>query len=65
MPTIRGTDKLKLTADDKKSILAQYLANESVGGSQFAAKALGEYYQNTVASNQSLLEKTWNSGANL
>lgn len=58
-----GTDKLKLSNDDKKSILAQYLANEAVGGSQFAAKALGEYYQNTVASNQSWLEKTWNSGA--
>lgn len=58
-----GTDKLKLSNDDKKSILAQYLANEAVGGSQFAAKALGEYYQNTVASNQSWLEKAWNSGA--
>ena len=56
----KGTDKLNLTADDKKSILAQYLANEAVGGSQFAAKALGEYYQNTVAQNQTELEKGWN-----
>ena len=56
----KGTDKLNLTADDKKSILAQYLANEAVGGSQFAAKALGEYYQNAVAENQTELEKGWN-----
>ena len=56
----KGTDKLNLTADDKKSILAQYLANEAVGGSQFAAKALGEYYQNAVAQNQTELEKGWN-----
>lgn len=56
-----GTDKLNQL--DMKSVLAQYLANEAIGGSQYAAKALSEYYQNEVASKQSLLEKAWNSGA--
>lgn len=58
-----GTDKLNLTPEEKVSLLATYLSNESVGGTQFAAKALGNAYQDIVASNQSLLEKTWNSGA--
>lgn len=58
-----GTDKLSMSTEEKKQALATYLANEAVGGGQFAAKALGNYYQNTVANNQSFLEKTWNSGA--
>ncbi len=58
-----GTDKLNLTPEEKVSLLATYLSNESVGGSQFADKALGNTYQDIVASNQSVLEKTWNSGA--
>lgn len=58
-----GTDKLSMSTEEKKQALATYLANEAVGGGQFAAEALGKYYQNTVASNQSWLEKTWNSGA--
>lgn len=58
-----GTDKLNLTPEEKVSLLATYLSNESVGGTQFAAKALGNAYQDIVASNQSVLEKTWNSGA--
>lgn len=56
-----GTDKLNQL--DMRSVLAKYLANEAIGGSQYAAKALAEYYQNEVASKQSLLEKAWNSGA--
>ena len=58
-----GTDKLSMSTEEKKQALATYLANEAVGGSQFAAKALGNYYQNTVANNQSFLEKAWNSDA--
>lgn len=58
-----GTDKLSMSTEEKKQALATYLANEAVGGGQFAAKALGNYYQNTVANNQSFLEKAWNSGA--
>lgn len=58
-----GTDKLSMSTEERKQVLASYLANEAVGGGQFAAKALGNYYQNTVANNQSFLEKTWNSGA--
>lgn len=58
-----GTDKLSMSTEEKKQALATYLANEAVGGSQFAAEALGNYYQNTVANNQSFLEKAWNSGA--
>lgn len=58
-----GTDKLSMSTEEKKQALATYLANEAVGGGQFAAKALGDYYQNTVANNQSFLEKAWNSGA--
>lgn len=58
-----GTDKLSMSTEEKKQALATYLANEAVGGGQFAAEALGNYYQNTVANNQSFLEKAWNSGA--
>ena len=58
-----GTDKLSMSTEEKKQALATYLANEAVGGGQFAAEALGDYYQNTVANNQSFLEKAWNSGA--
>ena len=58
-----GTDKLSMSTEEKKQALATYLANEAAGGGQFAAKALGNYYQNTVANNQSFLEKAWNSGA--
>jgi hypothetical protein len=58
-----GTDKLNLSPEEKVSMLATYLSNESVGGTAFAAKALGNSYQDIVASNQSVLEKAWNSGA--
>ena len=58
-----GTDKLSMSTEGKMQALATYLADEAVGGGQFAAKALGNYYQNTVANNQSSLEKAWNSGA--
>lgn len=59
----KGTDKLELSRDDKLNLLADYLANEEVGGSQFANKVLGNYYQDTVASNQSFMEKLVNTGA--
>lgn len=55
-----GTDKLSMSTEEKKQALATYLANEAVGGGQFAAKALGEHYQNAVAENQTELEKGWN-----
>lgn len=61
--TYNGTDKLQLTLDEKKDLLASFMAHESLGGSHFAMKALNEYYQDTVADNQSVLEKVWNSGA--
>lgn len=58
-----GTDKLKLSDEDKINLAAKFQAWNNVGGSSFAKKALGEYYQNAVANNQSLWEKTINSGA--
>lgn len=58
-----GTDKLQLSVEDKKDLLASFMAHNDMGGGTFAMKALGNYYQDTVASNQSLLEKAWNSGA--
>lgn len=58
-----GTDKLQLTLDEKKDLLASFMAHSDMGGGTFAMKALGDYYQDTVASNQSTLEKVWNSGA--
>lgn len=58
-----GTDKLKLTQYDKINLLAKFMANQEVGGGQFAARALGNYYQDTVAENQGALEKIQNAGA--
>lgn len=59
----KGTDKLELSRDDKLNLLATYLANEEVGGTTFANKVLGNFYQDTVASNQSFMEKVVNTGA--
>nr|UVM92054.1 MAG: protein of unknown function DUF3799 [Bacteriophage sp.] len=58
-----GTDKLNLSEEDKIDLLSKFQAWNEVGGSTFAQKALGEHYQNIVANNQSLWEKTINSGA--
>lgn len=58
-----GTDKLNLSEEDKINLLSKFQAWNEVGGSTFAQKALGEHYQNIVANNQSLWEKTINSGA--
>lgn len=58
-----GTDKLNLNDEDKINLVAKFQAWNDVGGNSFAQKALGEYYQNIVANNQSLWEKTVNSGA--
>ena len=58
-----GTDKLELTDDDKYRIIAQYLAGEQIAGSDLADKFLAEYYQNTVANNQDIIEKVVNTGA--
>lgn len=58
-----GTDKLNLSEEDKIDLLSKLQAWNEVGGSTFAQKALGEHYQNIVANNQSLWEKTINSGA--
>lgn len=58
-----GTDKLNLNDEDKINLVAKFQAWNDVGGNSFAQKALGEYYQNIVANNQSLWEKAVNSGA--
>ena len=58
-----GTDKLNLSEEDKIDLLSKFQAWNEVGGSTFAQKALGEHYQNIVGNNQSLWEKTINSGA--
>lgn len=58
-----GTDKLNLNDEDKINLIANFQAWNEIGGNSFAQKALGEYYQNIVANNQSLWEKTINSGA--
>lgn len=58
-----GTDKLNLNDEDKINLVAKFQAWNDVGGNSFAQKTLGEYYQNIVANNQSLWEKTVNSGA--
>lgn len=58
-----GTDKLKLNDEDKINLIAKFQAWNEIGGNSFAQKALGEYYQNIVANNQSPWEKAINSGA--
>lgn len=58
-----GTDKLKLNDEDKINLIAKFQAWNEIGGNSFAQKALGEYYQNIVASKQSPWEKAINSGA--
>ena len=58
-----GTNKLNLNDEDKINLAAKFQAWKDIGGNSFAQKALGEYYQNIVANNQSLWEKTVNSGA--
>lgn len=58
-----GTNKLKLNDEDKINLIAKFQAWNDVGGNSFAQKALGEYYQNIVANNQSPWEKAINSGA--
>lgn len=58
-----GTNKLNLNDEDKINLAAKFQAWKDIGGNSFAQKALGEYYQDIVANNQSLWEKTVNSGA--
>lgn len=59
----QGTDKLNIDDKEKLKLAAQMQAWTEIGGSNFAQKALGEYYQNRVANNQSFWEKGLNSGA--
>lgn len=58
-----GTNKLNLNDEDKINLAAKFQAWKDIGGNSFAQKALGEYYQDIVANNQSLWEKAVNSGA--
>lgn len=58
-----GTDKLTLSDEDKINLISNFQAWNETGGSLFAQKALGEYYQDIVANNQSFWEKAVNSGA--
>ena len=58
-----GTNKLNLNDEDKINLVAKFQAWNDIGGNSFAQKALGEYYQDIVANNQSFWEKTVNSGA--
>ena len=58
----KDTDKLSMSLDEKKEVLASFMAHAKIGGETFAEKALGNYYQDKVANNQSLLEKGLNSG---
>lgn len=58
-----GTNKLNLNDEDKINLAAKFQAWKDIGGNSFAQKALGEYYQDIVANNQSFWEKAVNSGA--
>lgn len=58
-----GTNKLNLNDEDKINLVAKFQAWKDIGGNSFAQKALGEYYQDIVANNQSFWEKAVNSGA--
>lgn len=58
-----NTDKLRLSDEEKLNLVAKFEAWNEIGGNSFAMKALGEYYQDTTAKNQSTWEKAINSGA--
>ena len=59
----KGTDKLNLDQSQMQNLAAKYQAWTQVGGQNFANKQLNKFYQDAVANNQSLWEKTINSGA--
>lgn len=59
----RGTRKLPMTPEEETNILANFNAWQDTGGEQFALRKLSQYYQDTVAKNQSLWEKAHNTGA--
>lgn len=58
-----GTDKLPLDKNQIAQIAADYSAWENVGGSNFAYRMLNKTYQDIIAKNQSIWEKTVNTGA--
>ena len=58
-----GTDKLPLDKEQIAQIAADYSAWENVGGSNFAYRMLQKTYQDIIAKNQSIWEKTVNTGA--
>ena len=60
-----GTNKLSLSEDKKTEIAGLYNGWLDVGGPEFALRKLTKFYQNTVAENQSYLEKVKNTGLNL
>jgi len=57
------TDKLDLSPNQLAEIAANFTAWQQVGGDNFAYRMLSKTYQDTIAKNQSLWEKTVNTGA--
>lgn len=58
-----GTDKLDLSKDEIADLAANYTAWQNIGGDNFAYRMLNKTYADTIANNQSLWEKTVNTGA--
>lgn len=58
-----GTDKLTLTDEERLDLAAQFSAWQNIGGDNFAYRMLNNKYQDIIASNQSIWEKTVNTGA--
>ena len=58
-----GTDKLQLDRDQMAELAANYTAWQNVGGDNFAYRMLHRTYQDMIAKNQSIWEKTVNTGA--
>ena len=59
-----GSKKLNLTEEDRIRLAGQYRGWLEVGGPAFAQEKVKSFYQNIVADNQSLVEKTGNTGLN-
>lgn len=60
-----GTDKLPLTAQEKKELAAQYNARKATYGEDSANIWLDNQFKNKVADNQSWLEQGWNAISHL
>ena len=60
-----GTDKLPLTAQEKKELAAQYDARKATYGEDSANIWLDNQFKNKVADNQSWLEQGWNAISHL